>query len=874
MAWLDKYLGNPPDEEAEEKADDEDQKSETDSSSQDAQENAFGNYYDDSVSREERYVLTHVPKGTIVLSDLEPPRKKSRVRWWHVLITSFSFLVLLYITERLGDVIAQVGQPYRVQPPHSYIGFIYYMITNHFLMFAIMFFVSAGLSWLIFSKLVNPKEKKDIRMKISSDDSSMGPAKWMSWREIEMRFNVCSSDDIDGIPLGKRDDYVICKPWTPKNYDVALNDNILVSGPPGKRKSRGLIVPTIMEIIKKGYSGLITDSKGDIYKKTIVPAIKHGYKIQIIDARAQKFMHSNGCDILKNVRESNDPVAAAKLFADVLIDNTEDPNTNNPEFWKKQDKNLTQGLVLYVTKSELFPREKPRTLRSFYELFQGGFDNLAKIVTDLNTSKKDDLAFPSLRNWARNSQAEQVYSNLATRLSYFQNDYILEMLSTDEIDYTSLGREKCLFYVVMDDQVSSYEFISSLFLRFLFYELVKFADDECGGTLPNKVFAVLDEFPNTGRIPDFKNVASTIRSRGVGLMVTIQGLTQLQELYPNGEWETIVNDCDTQICLGANDNTTARFFSDQFGDATVELLQKMKNISVFNPFHFAPMARESVNKFKRRILLPEEIRGMPVYEQVVYTSGTTSILEEYKYDYTEHPFSKLKIKRDGKTIDLKVDDYYPLWLREMYAEGRIPKEYNFTLPDDESDILFTLQQKQKKDSSYHRYSACSFRKSGDFSSSVKPGAENRANKAPTESLEKNGGSERSDLKEEYINREAVYVDKDTSEIIDPADSSAGKRNSTGSPAFGSLKKEASSNIIDQAHRDDQEEKDWKNYMESLRTLDLKNADADIDQIHESRGGGQTQQSENGSQEQKDYEEYEEADEEFEEDYQDDEDLIL
>lgn len=86
--------------------------------------------------------------------------------------------------------------------------------------------------------------------------------------------------------------------------------------------------------------------------------------------------------------------------------------------------------------------------------------------------------------------------------------------------------------------------------------------------LPIHVRFLLDEFANTGRIPDFAEVVSTIRKYEISVTIILQSLQQMMNLYEK-EWESISGNCDNTIYLGGGaDNTTTEWISKLLGKET------------------------------------------------------------------------------------------------------------------------------------------------------------------------------------------------------------------------------------------------------------------------------------------------------------------
>lgn len=96
-----------------------------------------------------------------------------------------------------------------------------------------------------------------------------------------------------------------------------------------------------------------------------------------------------------------------------------------------------------------------------------------------------------------------VIIGLGSRLQIFQNKLIRQITSYDEINLTRPGYEKCAYFCVSSDQDSTFDFLSSLFMSFVFIKLVRYADKYGdSGRLPVPVHILADELANGGVILD------------------------------------------------------------------------------------------------------------------------------------------------------------------------------------------------------------------------------------------------------------------------------------------------------------------------------------------------------------------------------------
>ena len=215
------------------------------------------------------------------------------------------------------------------------------------------------------------------------------------------------------------------------------------------------------------------------------------------------------------------------------------------------------------------------------------------------------------------------------------------------------------------DMVLSDEMLATLFTSFLSIKLVRLADRTEERVLPVPVSFILDEFPNIGVVPDFKKKLATARSRRIGMSILFQNIPQLQNRYPDNQWEEILGGCDFSIFLGCNDMTTATYYSDRTGEITVSVASIRKNFFTIRATDYVPEYSESRSIGKRQLLLPDEILRYPLDQGILIIRGH-NVLRFKKMDYTEHADAgKLKME--------KVVDHIPDWYRTVsYTHLTLP----------------------------------------------------------------------------------------------------------------------------------------------------------------------------------------------------------
>lgn len=164
---------------------------------------------------------------------------------------------------------------------------------------------------------------------------------------------------------------------------------------------------------------------------------------------------------------------------------------------------------------------------------------------------------------------KSILISCAARLAPFDIAELREITSTDELQLDELGDRKTALYLIMSDTDSTYSFLIAMIMYQMFNLLCTKADDEYGGHLPFPVRCLLDEFANIGKIPDFQILISTIRSRGISVMIFLQSLSQLDAQYKDNA-EIILDNCDTLVFLGGKSTKTTEQISKMIGKTTID----------------------------------------------------------------------------------------------------------------------------------------------------------------------------------------------------------------------------------------------------------------------------------------------------------------
>ncbi len=475
---------------------------------------------------------------------------------------------------------------------------------------------------------------------IYSNKGTYGTAGFMTKKELKGVLDLVPNiRKHPGIILGEIDGEVICVP-----LKTRFNGNLAVYGASGSKKTRAFCMNMILQSAARKSSLVICDPKSELYEKSSAYLRDQGYTVKVFNLVTPAASDSWNC-----LSEIEGQELMAQLFCDVIIKNT--GSERGDHFWDNAELNLLKALVLYVERG--YPPEK-RNIGEVYQLLAMSSEKELNAIFDVLDISHPAKASYSIFKQSSESVRGGVIIGLGSRLQVFQNKDIRNITGYDEIDLELPGKQPCAYYCITSDQDSTFDFLSSLFLSFIFIKLVRYADQNCpGGALPVPVHVLGEELCACGVIPDLSRKISVIRSRNISMSCVFQNLAGLQNRYPQNQWQEILGNCDITLFLGCTDALTAQFISDRTGEASIAVTSKAKQLGTWRISNYTPEYRETSGVGKRKLMTMDEVLRMDVDRALVILRGR-NVLEVDKYDYSKHPESK-------KLHPSKAASHIPAW---------------------------------------------------------------------------------------------------------------------------------------------------------------------------------------------------------------------
>lgn len=431
----------------------------------------------------------------------------------------------------------------------------------------------------------------------------------------------------------------------PKNNRLD-NLNELVVGGSGSGKSFTKLIPDIM--FQFG-SYIITDVKGDLYKFLYKILKKNGYKVRVLNLENLKY---SNC--FNPIAYCENNVDVDKLVNTFVINSRKEGTQSGEAFWEDTLSMLLTSAILYVLNT-------PEEEKTFYrclclaasiELLNGKVSPYCEIERAMQRTEIEDPYSPAVLNWRLVKQAapetlQSVVISLTSRLRLWANEDLQILTQTDEMNFDSIAEEKTALFLIVPEGDRTYQSLSSMFISTAVNRLKTLAKNKYNGSLPMTVSFELDEFANTGILPNWADTVSTIRSQNIRAMMIIQDLQQLKKNYDKSD-KTIMSNCAIFNYLGTSDTETNKMISERLGKTTI----------IGNDISYqtglSGKGNVSERATGRSLLTPDEIEHLKADKSIIMVSNYYPIFAT-KFKTAKHPLFKLLGNTTGGHIKNNTD---------------------------------------------------------------------------------------------------------------------------------------------------------------------------------------------------------------------------
>lgn len=406
---------------------------------------------------------------------------------------------------------------------------------------------------------------------------------------------------------------------------------------------------------------------------------KKMYNIDLLDLQVdnlKKFLNSKSNDeILLMIREYQNKCSKHQAESNRLVIGLADlifvDKETNDKFWINSAKQLFIGIVgvfLEDYQLGLIPENKINI--SSVKKFQNSSlikENQNYLQKNLNNRKYGSLSKDYLTSIM--SAAENTYKSITAvfgeKMAIFDDLNVENITSTNEFNFTDLGRKPTALYIIVPDEDRSYFQLVTIIIGMLTKDLTKFANlPENNGALPVKVEWILDEFANCPPLSSIETLVSVARSRGMRFQFFIQSFSQLNQVYGK-EIASIIQDNCALVYLKTNTVETAKVISEKLGKSTIETNSMSKST---DPMKIG--ANQTTSLMGKELLTVTEIIGLK-YKTIIFPTVSNPIFRDtYLYSDIYPEYANLSaVERETQVLKRITSNYYTVEeLRKEYEK--------------------------------------------------------------------------------------------------------------------------------------------------------------------------------------------------------------
>ncbi|HEY0332663.1 MAG TPA: type IV secretory system conjugative DNA transfer family protein [Stenotrophomonas sp.] len=309
------------------------------------------------------------------------------------------------------------------------------------------------------------------------------------------------------------------------------------------------------------------------------------------------------------------------------------------ENWHHQTE---QGLRLDPNASDLFP-----SLERIHRLTAGsGAEGVKPMIqTWLSPSNRQAFGFVSDQTRTAFSSlmgmADETFSSVIATvqapLQQFLSPVLAAATNATDFDLTQLRRQKMTVYVVIPPKKLDE---AGKLLNIFFSTVIGgnlHGDRTTDPSIKHQVLTLMDEFTSMGRLDVWAKRISVAASFGVRDLTIVQSRPQLRSVYGAEDAQNFITNHGASVVFTPREQEDAEEYSRALGDRTV----RRTNRSISRGAGGSSVST-SHSEERRALMLPQEIKGLPKDEELIFVEGCPPIRCRKNW-YFEDPIFKQRL---------------------------------------------------------------------------------------------------------------------------------------------------------------------------------------------------------------------------------------
>ena len=535
-----------------------------------------------------------------------------------------------------------------------------------------------------------------------------GSARWANDKEIR---NAKLVQD-DGIVIGKHKGEILRFPG---------QQFVLLAAPTRSGKGVGVVIPNLLT-----YTGsvVVLDIKQENYNITAGYRKESlGQETWLFNPFAEDREPETGRAAPRTHRYNPLSSITDGVFrvGDILaIGNAIWPTGGKDAFWNDNARNLFLAIVLFLNelrdrrlKDESLPHY-PVTMGEVLRQSSGRgsgqsvkkyLQSLIETYPWLSSECLDAMAnFLS----ASDDVLASILSTFNAPLTIWRNPIVDAATSHNDFDLADVRTRPMSVYIgITPDHLED----AKLLVNLVFSQLVNLNTKQLPQDNPTKYrypcLLLMDEFTAIGKVNILAKAVSYIAGYNLRLLPIIQSLSQLESVYGREDARTFVTNHAMQILFAPREQKDANEYSEMLGTFTEKGISESRSKQILDP----KGSSESISDQKRALMLPQELKELGQWKEIVLLENTKPILCD-KIRYYDDPAFTSRVMEPPVVRPLDLDLFVaklqnrirPLQDNDVQADGSdlsdVPPEHLLLMeadielppPDDEEGAFEFVTQ--------------------------------------------------------------------------------------------------------------------------------------------------------------------------------------
>ena len=417
--------------------------------------------------------------------------------------------------------------------------------------------------------------------------TSHGAARWATRGELRRAGMLARSTKTRGPLVAK-----LGRPGRRAAY-LTTGDipHVLVAAPTGSGKGVGVVVPTLLT-----YPGsvIVLDLKGENYRVTSRRRRAMGDRVYRFSPHAddRRTHRYNPLEVLTRTPADRVYTEARRIAAQLI----NAPSRSTESFVQGSRDILAAGAVLALERGTV-------TMAAVYDLLSGS-SNARQVFCDLAAETRSDAARGVFNRMAQTEdRVLSIYLSVLGDggLGIWGDPAVRDATSASDFALDDLRRRPAAIYLVVGpNDLAPLAPVLRLLLQQV-VAAVQRSEPGKGDDFP--VLLMMDEFTALGRMDILAQAMATIRGYGGRMMIVVQSLAALRDIYGVDGAGNFLANCRLQLFMAPADEHTPGYIARAIGTRTNRTRSITRTVGRFD---------RSIQEREEGVPLirPEEIRGL------------------------------------------------------------------------------------------------------------------------------------------------------------------------------------------------------------------------------------------------------------------------